>query len=118
MSSGVGALTVTVLGTGTTALLVKSAWVRDWFYHGQHVTASAVYGRELVAASGDVAFYVVICVFFPLIGAVMPACSAGGQVSVTTPLTGRHGDPAGPARARASAGSAPTAEVPAEGGLS
>ena len=50
VSAGVGALTVTVLGTGTTALLLKSAWVRDWLYHGQHLTASAVYGRELSAS--------------------------------------------------------------------
>ena len=28
VSGGVGALSVTVLGTGTTALMVKSAWVR------------------------------------------------------------------------------------------
>ena len=42
VSNGVGALTVTALGTGTTALMLKSAWVRDWLYHGQHLTASAV----------------------------------------------------------------------------
>ena len=50
VSNGVGALTVTMLGTGTTALMLKSAWVRDWLYHGQHLTASAVYGRELDAS--------------------------------------------------------------------
>ena len=56
VSNGVGALTVTVLGTGTTALMLKSAWVRGWLYHGQHLTASAVYGRELYA-SQNVGFY-------------------------------------------------------------
>ena len=56
MSGGVGAVFVTVSGTGTTALLLRSAWVRDWLYHGQHLTASAVYGRELYAGQ-DVASY-------------------------------------------------------------
>ena len=50
VSNGVGALTVTVLGIGTTALMLKSAWVRGWLYHGQHLTASALYGRELYAS--------------------------------------------------------------------
>ena len=87
LSGGVGALTVTVLGTGTTALMLKSAWVRGLLYHGQQLTASAVYGRELYA-SGDVMFYAVICVFFPLIGAVI-GLLGWGVVSATTPLTGR-----------------------------
>ena len=89
VSGGVGALFVTVLGTGTTALLVKSAWLRGWLYHGQHLTASAVYGRELFA-SGNLMFFAVICVAFPLIGAVM-GLLGWGVVSVTTPLTGRRG---------------------------
>jgi hypothetical protein len=89
LSGGVGALAVTVLGTGTTALLIKSSWVRGWLYHGQHLTASAVYGRELYA-SKDLAFYAVICVFFPLIGAVM-GLLGWGVSSVTTSLTGRRG---------------------------
>jgi hypothetical protein len=94
VSNGVGALTVTVLGTGTTALMLRSALVRGWLYHGQHVTASAVYGRELYA-SQSVALYAAICVLLPVIGLVMgligSACasvlgplpdSAAGKVSV------------------------------------
>jgi hypothetical protein len=92
VSNGVGALTATMLGTGTTALMLKSAWVRDWLYHGQHLTASAVYGRELYA-SQDVAFYGLICVAFPVIGAIMGA-SGSGMASMTGPLPG--GGPAGP----------------------
>jgi hypothetical protein len=85
LSGGVGALTVTVLGTGTTALMLKSAWVRGLLYHGQHLTASAVYGRELYA-SGDLTFYAVICVFFPLIGAGMGLISCG-MANETSPLS-------------------------------
>jgi len=44
--------------------------VRGWLHHGQQLTASAVYGRELYA-SKDVAFYGAICVVFPVIGAIM-----------------------------------------------
>ena len=32
----VGALFVTVSGTGTIAVMLKAAWLRDWLYHGQH----------------------------------------------------------------------------------
>jgi hypothetical protein len=76
VSGGVGALFVTVFGSGTTALLVKSAWVRDLLYHGQHLTASAVYGRELYA-SQDVTAYFALLVGFPLIGTVMGLTGAG-----------------------------------------
>jgi len=67
LSGGVGAVFVTVLGAGTTVLLVKSAWVRDWLYHGHPLTASAVYGRELYATQG-VGAYAFLCVGFPIIG--------------------------------------------------
>ncbi len=76
MGNGVGALTVTMLGIGTTALMLKSAWVRSWLYHGQQLTASALYGREL-NASGAVAFYAVICIFFPIIGLLMGLIGSG-----------------------------------------
>jgi len=65
----VGALSVTVAGTGTAALLVTSARVRDLLYQGQHLTASAVYGRELWA-SQDVHGYAATWIFFPVIGLV------------------------------------------------
>jgi hypothetical protein len=93
VSNGVGALTVTALGTGTTALMLKSAWVRGWLYHGQHLTASAVYGRELYATWG-VQFYALICVIFPIIGVMMGlACS--GYANRTGPQPGGSG-PGGP----------------------
>ena len=76
VSGGVGALFVTVLGSGSVALLVKSAWVRDWLYQGQHVTASAVYGRELFA-SQNVTAYPFLLVAFPVIGLVLGLTGAG-----------------------------------------
>ena len=86
VASGVGVLTVTVLGISTTALMLKSAWVRGWLYHGQHLTASALYGREL-NASGGVAFYAVIGVAFPIIGLIMGLLGSG-YANVSRPQPG------------------------------
>jgi hypothetical protein len=93
VSNGVGALTATTLGIGTTALLIKSAWVRGWLYHGQHLTASAVYGRELSAAQ-EIMFYALICVIFPVIG-LMAGLAGSGYADVTGPQPGSSG-PGGP----------------------
>ena len=96
VSNGVGALTVTVLGISTTALMLKSAWVRDWLYHGQHLTESAVYGREMYA-SGNVAFYVVIGVAFPIIGLIMGLAGSGfANTPRPLPDSGGPGGPPGP----------------------
>jgi len=35
LTSLVGALLVTVLGMGTTAVMLKEAWLRNWLYHGR-----------------------------------------------------------------------------------
>jgi hypothetical protein len=83
VTGGVGAAFVTVLGTGTTALLVKSAWVRGVLYHGQHLTASAVYGRELFATQ-DLAGYFFLLVGFPIIGLAMALTGAGIAAGATS----------------------------------
>jgi hypothetical protein len=96
VSSGVGVVFVTVLGTGTTALLVRSARVRGLLYHGQHLTASAIYGRELFAAQ-DVAGYAFVCVAFPIIGLVMGLADAGfANATGAPPDGGRPPGPPGP----------------------
>ncbi|HEV2937322.1 MAG TPA: hypothetical protein VGY96_29735 [Streptosporangiaceae bacterium] len=94
VSSGVGALFVTVFGSGTTALLVRSAWVRDLLYHAQHLTATAVYGRELYA-SQNVMGYGLICVVFPIIGLVL-GVAGSGYANVTGPLPDGGGPPGPP----------------------
>jgi hypothetical protein len=96
VSGGVGAMLVTVLGTGTTALMVRSAWVRDLLYHGQHLTASAVYGRELYA-SQDISAYAVLLLGFPFIGIVMGLVGTGiANMKPRLPDGGRPGGPPGP----------------------
>ena len=89
--TGTGALTAAVLGTGTTALMIKSALVRAWLFHGAHLTASAVYGRELYAGM-DVQFYGAICVVFPLIGVATSMIGA----ATAMPRSLADGGPSGP----------------------
>ena len=84
LTGGVGAVTLVLLDMGTTALMIKSAWVRDWLYHWQHLTASATYGRELYA-TWDLTVDGVLCVLLPVIGLVMGALGVG-LVSMTRPL--------------------------------
>jgi hypothetical protein len=89
VSSGVGALFVTVFGSGTTALLVRSAWVRDLLYHGQHLTASAVYGRELYTSQGTMGYFVLL-VGCPIVGLILGVTGAGIANAAGTLLdTGR-----------------------------
>ena len=45
----VGALFVTVLGTGTIALMLKATSVRHWLYHGQHLTVRCRRAATLLA---------------------------------------------------------------------
>jgi hypothetical protein len=79
LTSMVGALFVTVLGSGTVAVMVKAAWLRDWLYHGSHLlygvqnlsvdlrTLPAIaYSHELTGAADQSPFFA-MCLFFPLI---------------------------------------------------
>ena len=85
VSGSVGALSLTAFGTGTTALLVRSAWVRDWLYHGQHLTASAVYGRELYATQNATGYFFLL-VAFPFLGLLLGLVGAGiSNVAGTQP---------------------------------
>jgi len=72
-----GALLVTGLGTSTTALMLKSAAVRDWLYHSQHLSALSLYHTELNASMGT-QMYALMCVAFPVIGLFMAAAGVAG----------------------------------------
>jgi hypothetical protein len=99
----VGALFVTVLGTGTIAMTLKSAWLRNWLYHGQHLGAAVSYSDELTASS-DAATYLLICLAFPVIGLALGVF--GGMEESGT-------EQSGPPRAEAAA--RPTPVRPAAG---
>jgi hypothetical protein len=110
ITNGAGALFVTVSGTGTTALMIRSALVRGWLYPGQHLTASAVYGRELLA-SQLVMGYGAVCIIFPIVGVMMAMCGAG-YANVTASRPG-----GGPPRPPGPPGPEPAADPPAGGQL-
>jgi hypothetical protein len=101
-----------VLGTGTTALLVKSAWVRGLLYHGQHLTAPVVYGRELFA-SQSAGSYLLMCLAFPVIGALMGVFGAAAVDGLASPQPD-GGRPPGPP---SPPGSEPLLEVPGPSGV-
>jgi hypothetical protein len=69
LATGISGLMVTVLGTGTVALMSR-AWLRNLLYPGQHLLPAVVYSREF-AASSRVGGYGLILLAFPVIGLVM-----------------------------------------------
>ena len=52
LANGTAALFVSALGFGTTALMLRSAWLLRWLNHGQHLTAIAAYRYEIGARRG------------------------------------------------------------------
>ena len=109
----VGALLVAALGTGTTALMLRAAWLRNWLYHGQRQyfgiaglrsllhgnLAGIAYSHELTASVNS-SMFLVMCVAFPLIALVLtglPALGALGSAETEQggePPRGGGGPPA------------------------
>jgi hypothetical protein len=83
LTSLVGALFVRVLGTGTIAVMIKEAWLRNWLYHGQHLlygvqnlspdlrTLPAIAYSHEITGSADAGVFLFIFIAFPLI-ALLP----------------------------------------------
>jgi hypothetical protein len=71
LATGTGALFATATGTGTTALMLKSAWLRHWLYH-DHLSVIATYRHEIYA-SANVNGYPLILIAFPVIGLIVSA---------------------------------------------
>jgi hypothetical protein len=118
LTSLVGALSVTVLGMGTTAVMLKAPWLREWLYHGQHLlygvqnlssdlkTLPVVAYSHEITGSVDAQVFHGIIVVFPLIALILtalmaaaPGGAAAGQAedvtgSGTACVSGDHG-PAG-----------------------
>ena len=94
LATGVGALIVAVLGTGTVALMPRAAWLRHWLYPGRHLLAAAVHSRELTAINGSGA-YGLILIAFPIIGLFLGIFSSAAVVEWSGPPPG-GGGPAAP----------------------
>ena len=90
LANGTAALFVSALGFGTTALMLRSAWLLHWLNHGQHLTAIATYRYEISAGS-DTNVYLFMLIWFPVIGLFM---SALGAACTPLGLATRGGGPA------------------------
>ena len=98
LANGTAALFTSALGTGTTLLTFRSAWLLHLVDHGQHLTATGMYRYELSAVNGA-AGYVLMLMFFPVIGLIMSslaAAIANPAPSQPTSPPGNGGGPPGP----------------------
>jgi len=94
----VGALFVSVLGTGIIALTIKVAGLRPLVYHPLHPSAAAAY-RHVLHASQYADTYITMCVVFPIIGLIMSALGVAFLMPVPSqsgPQPGNGGGPPGP----------------------
>jgi len=107
----VGALLVTVLGTGTAALTIEVARLRPLVFHAPHASEAAAYGHVL-HASQHIQTYIVMCVIFPVIGLMMSGMGIACFMPVpreSGPQPKGGGGPPGP-------GPEPAPEPPPPGG--
>ncbi len=75
LANGTAALFTTALGTGTIALMLRSAWLLRWLNHGHQLTAIAAYRYE-ANAGGGANVYLFMLIWFPVIGLIMSALGA------------------------------------------
>jgi hypothetical protein len=96
LATGIGGLLVTVLGTGTVALMPRAAWLQNLLYPGQHLLPAVVHSRDF-AASSTVGGYGLILLAFPVIGIVMGLFGVAIGDSATLSGSGPGGGgPSGP----------------------
>jgi hypothetical protein len=91
LATGTAAMFVSALGTGTTALMLKSPWLLHWLNHGHQLTAFAAYRYQANAAGGTTG-YLFMLIWFPVIGLFMSAlgaacCPPGQPAAATTAPT-------------------------------
>lgn len=89
LATAAGALTVSVLGTATVALMPRAGWLMSWLYPGRHLTAATAYLPE-VTASVRAGHYGLMLLFFPVIGLAMGLLAG---VAATEYGTGTAGGP-------------------------
>ena len=118
LTSLVGALSVTVLGMGTTAVMLKAAWLRDWLYHGPHplygvqnlssdlrTLPAIAYSHELTG-SVDAGVLNAIIIFFPLIALLPTVCVAMSRTATPRRAGATRGEVAAARQAPGRTGSA------------
>lgn len=75
LANGTAAMFTTTLGTGMTLLTVRSPWLLHQVTHGRHMTALTTYRYELNTAQ-HAGGYLLMLMFFPVIGLVMSSIAA------------------------------------------
>jgi hypothetical protein len=75
LATGVGALIVTAVGTGTVALMPRSGGLLRWLYSGQHLSAAVAHNRELWASMNAQGYFLIL-LFFPIIGLILGAAGS------------------------------------------
>jgi hypothetical protein len=80
LTSLTGALLAAVLGTGTTALMLRASWLQNWLYHGRHLlygiqslfsnfaTSPVIAYSHQLTASVDTSVFILMFMFFPVLG--------------------------------------------------
>ena len=123
LTSLTGALFLAVVGFGTVAVMVKSAWLRNWLYNGQHLlygvqklssdlkTLPAIAYSHQITGSVDASAFLIILIAFPVF-------ALGPTVLAAMPLAGDTlSDGDDPRRGGGSPGPDPAPEPPAGGAL-
>jgi hypothetical protein len=112
MTSMTGATFVTVAGFATTLAMLKTAWLRNWLYHGQHLlygvqnlsadlrTLPAIaYSHELTG-SVDTGVFFAMLIIFPLFALALTGLVAVSRADDAAPAPGGPrrggGGPPGP----------------------
>jgi hypothetical protein len=105
----VAGLLVAALGTGTTALMLRAAWLRNWLYSGQHDffgiaglhsllggnLAAITYSHELTASVNSSVF-LVMCIGFPLIALALTGPVALGALGAAPARAGQENEVSAP----------------------
>ena len=76
LANGLAAMITSLLGAGTALLLTRSPGLVHWVTPGRHLTAVAIYRYQL-NTGGNAGGYLLMLMFFPIIGLMMSTLAAG-----------------------------------------
>jgi hypothetical protein len=110
-ATGIAAMFTTVLGTGTTLLMLRSPWLLHWVNHGRHLTAFATYRYEINTANAA-GGYVLMLLSFPVVGLFMSSLAA----AIANPAPGLSSSPPGHGGGPPGPGPGPEPEAEPPGG--
>jgi hypothetical protein len=96
LANGTAAMFTITLGTFMTFLTVRSPWLLRQVTHGRHMSALATYRYEL-NTSNHAGGYVLMLMFFPVIGLIMSSVAAAATSAVPRLPEVRSSGPALPA---------------------